>query len=153
MSVPAPAEDAGSGPIAPPARTGFQDRNGLVVVEKRGEDVLGHFDIRPEHLNRQGVVHGGVYSTMLDAMMASAGAHAEGATRHRPVMTISMTVNFTGRAESGRVALRSRVIARTRRSFTAEAHAIGPDGATLAHALGSFRYADAPPAPRAAGAA
>ncbi len=135
---------AGSGPIAPPKRTGFQDRSGLVVAEKRGEWMHGHFDITPEHLNRQGVVHGGVYSTMLDAMMASAGAHVDGADTHQPVMTVSMTVNFTGRADSGRVALTSRVIGRMKRSFTAEAHAHGPDGALLAHALGSFRFAPKP---------
>ncbi|MDF2234717.1 PaaI family thioesterase [Albimonas sp. CAU 1670] len=139
-------------PIPAPPSLGYQDRHGLVVVEKRGPEMFGHFDITPDHLNRQGIVHGGVYATMLDAIMTSAGTYADGAARRRPAVTVSMTVNFTGRASEGRVALRSRLVQRTSRSFTAEAQATAPDGTILAHALGSFRYS-APPAEPAAGGA
>lgn len=126
--------------IDAPQRIGFQDRIGLVLTERTESEIWGHLDIQPDHLNRSGIVHGGVYCTALDATLTGSGLWCPHPGRVRRAVTLSLTVKFTGRATGGRILLHATRVASGRRIYTAVGEATSEDGDVLAHAMGSFQY-------------
>lgn len=93
------------------------------------------------HLNRQGLLHGGVMTTILDAVLGYCGIYTTIAERDRRCLTLSLTCNFVGSAKSG-----DSVIAVARRSgggqsvFFAAAEARDQTGRLLGTAEGVFKY-------------
>ena len=93
---------------------GFNRHLGIQLIEwEQGHCVL-ELPIESHHLNRAGVVHGGVISTLIDAVGSHAGNYAEdGSLRPRSV-TVAMTTQFIGQAKQGplrAVGTRARVAA------------------------------------------
>src|SRR5271169_3039932 len=103
------ADPAGSEPLMsglPPSLEtpqGFSqllDYRLLVWRPDHAEVVL---EIGPRHLNRSGVLHGGVVATLIDTACGYAGVHAIEPGKIRRAVTLSMTVSFLGQAGLGAV--------------------------------------------------
>lgn len=94
-------------------------------------------DVRPEHLNLMGGLHGGVISSLADTAtgVAMHSALDDGWTH----VTTSLHVTFlaSGR-EDDRVLARGRVLRRGRRFGYAEADVARADGSLLARASATF---------------
>lgn len=91
-----------------------------------------HLDIRDEHMNGAGALHGGVHATLMDSAMAVA-LLAMGLR----VSTTQMSVHYLGPATGARITCTARLTHRTRRTALAEARV--HDGETLiALATASF---------------
>lgn len=98
-----------------------------------------HLPVRAELLNRQGVLQGGVLSTLLDVACGYAGLYSP--PMHEPTHghTVSLTVNFINKASSGLVVTKGFLVQRTRTLFFARAEAWHEGTLLLASAQGSFK--------------
>lgn len=57
--------------------------------------------VGPQHLNRLGVMHGGVMATLLDTATGYAVAFAESPDRMKPAVTLTLNTQFLGQATTG----------------------------------------------------
>jgi len=117
-------------------RSAFHRTFGMEVDEaSRGEVVLG-WEAREEHLNLQGLVHGGVLATLLDTAMGLAIRSAlEPGRRH---VTIEMGVHYLRPAHPGRLRARGRVARIGREIAFADAEVVDAQDRVLARATGTF---------------
>jgi 1,4-dihydroxy-2-naphthoyl-CoA hydrolase len=90
-----PAVDLGSA-SAFVAATGFQ------IVEVTGSRVTGHVDLGPEHHTPWGVVHGGVYCTIIESA-ASIGASTAVADRGQFAVGVNNSTDFLRPMTAGRL--------------------------------------------------
>lgn len=96
-------------------------------------------ELRPEHLNLGGVIHGGVLSSLLDIAMAEAGTYCPFPGRMRKAITLSMTTTFTGQCSGGVIRVTGEKRAGGSRIFNSTGEARDADGNLLAIAEGTFR--------------
>lgn len=82
----------------------FVDALGLVIDEVSATRVTGHLDIRPDHLQPYGIVHGGVYCAVVETL-ASYGAAVAAAERvgHAYVVGVSNATDFVRPVHDGRI--------------------------------------------------
>ena len=79
--------------------TGTQSLIGYVldVGAPQGRGGLPPGPGRPLHLNRQGILHGGLAATLLDSAMGATGSLTVDATGRHPFTTLSLTVQLISR--------------------------------------------------------
>jgi uncharacterized protein (TIGR00369 family) len=75
----------------------------LGVKLERWEDGRAEFscELRPELMNRSGAVQGGVIATLIDVACGYSGLYSEVPGEERHAVTITLTVSFANRADSG----------------------------------------------------
>ncbi|MDO5648321.1 PaaI family thioesterase [Paracoccus sp. (in: a-proteobacteria)] len=125
--------------------TGAQRNIGFVLDVGRA-DGQGrcYLQVGDQHLNRAGVLHGGIITTLLDSGMGAAGSlHIDRATLP-PLFTISLTVNFLAPGRPGLVEALARVTGGGRRTMFIAGELHHQDGTLIATATGVFRPAAAP---------
>jgi len=112
-------------------------RRGVVTVTGR---------VEPRHLNINGVVHGGVYATILDTAMGAAVVSLLGPGE--TTATTSLYVEFLRAAREGEtLSARGEVLRRGRHIAFAEGNLVGDDGQRFSQARGTW-YIWSPEAPR-----
>ncbi len=92
--------------------------------------------IRPELLNRAGLLSGAVAYTMVDYAMGSA-LWAQRAPEEA-IATLSISINYLQTARAGDIVCRARVDRRNRTAATLRATVETADGRLLATAIGSY---------------
>lgn len=97
-------------------------------------------EVKPEAINRQGFVHGGVHMILLDTVAGYAGTFCAYPGRYRRAVTLSLTTQFIGAVSGGALFAEARIVGGGRKIFFAEASVQTADGALLATASGAFRY-------------
>ncbi len=80
----------------------FVAASGFVVTEAGGSRVTGHVDLGPDQHTPWGVVHGGVYCTVIESA-ASIGASAAVADRGAFAVGVNNSTDFLRPMTSGRV--------------------------------------------------
>jgi len=120
-------------------RGGFHQEVGFrVLAEKSGRGyctVSGHVEQR--HLNINGIVHGGVYATILDTAMG--GSVVSLLTEDETTATTSLYVEFLRAARQGDVLTAvGRVLRRGRHIAFAEGNLVGAGGERLSQARGTW---------------
>lgn len=96
-------------------------------------------ELRPEHLNLGGVVHGGVLTSLLDIALAEAGTYCPFPGRMRKAITLSLTTTFTGQCSGGVITVTGEKRAGGSRIFNSTGEARDAQGNLLAIAEGTFR--------------
>lgn len=99
--------------------------------------------LRPFHMNRYGIPHGGVYVTLLDTVMGYCGCYTGTPDEKRLAMTLSLTTNFLSRPSGTILTAEGRVTGGGRRTFFADGVLTDDRGTTVATATGTFRYRQA----------
>lgn len=66
-------------------------------------------DLDARHLNRHGVLHGGIAATLLDSVCGATASLTVDDTGRVPFLTISLTTQFLAPASSGRVTAMGQV--------------------------------------------
>jgi uncharacterized protein (TIGR00369 family) len=84
------------------AASAFLAAGGFVVDEHSGSRVTGHIDLGPQHHTRWGVVHGGVYTTVIESA-ASIGASAAVADAGQFAVGVNNSTDFLRSMTAGRV--------------------------------------------------
>ncbi|MBO1111385.1 PaaI family thioesterase [Bordetella petrii] len=125
--------------------TGFEHNPFLhslgAVIESWGDGkIVLSMDLRPQHLNRQGALQGGVVCALLDAACGYSGLVPQTDDSQGNAVTISLAINFIGSVTAGRVIATGTVTGRGRKIYFARADVCTPDGRILASAQGSFKY-------------
>ncbi|SFU88044.1 PaaI family thioesterase [Halomonas korlensis] len=118
---------------------GFQDFLGIRVVDWQPDQVTLELAVEPHHLNRSGIVHGGVLSTLLDVAMSFSGLHCEAPDQLRKAMTLSLTTTFVGPARQGRLRATGTLRGGGRKTFMASGEVVDSVGRLVALGEGSFR--------------
>jgi len=130
-------------------RGGFHHEVGFRVVPERSGrgycTVAGRVERR--HLNINGVVHGGVYATILDTAMG--GSVVSLLTEEETTATTSLYVEFLRAAREGEVlSARGEVLRRGRHIAFAEGELLGTHGERLSQARGTWYIWSAAEPPR-----
>ncbi|MCR6631466.1 MAG: PaaI family thioesterase [Magnetospirillum sp.] len=120
--------------------SGFQDLLGYRLVEWREDEAVLDLLLDHRHLNRAGVVHGGVLSTLIDTACGFAATWCPFEGRVRRVVTLSLTTSFTGQARHGVIVARARKRAGGSKVVFCAAEVTDADGKLLAMGEGTFRY-------------
>jgi uncharacterized protein (TIGR00369 family) len=96
--------------------------------------------IGPEHLNSLGVVHGGVYASLLDASLGHAVSFCTTPGHARYSTTVSLTTTFVAAVSSGTLTAIGRIDGLHGRLVTASGEVRDQDGRLIALGQGSFLY-------------
>jgi uncharacterized protein (TIGR00369 family) len=114
---------------------GFAGRLGVTVQDTGdGEATLG-FEVRDEHLNPAGTLHGGVLATLVDTVMGQA---VRTTTDEGEVpATSQLTVTYLRPGRPGRLEVRGRVRTRGEHLTICEAD-VEQEGKGIAHAVATF---------------
>jgi len=112
---------------------------GVEMLERGRGSARFAFTARPQDLNAQGVVHGGMLAGLMDLLLAmAAGAHPDPAER-RFSITLSMTINFVGAAPPGRLICHGREVGGGRNTVFCDGRIETADGTLIATGQGSFK--------------
>lgn len=99
--------------------------------------------VRPEHLNRSGVVHGGIMMTLIDVACSVAGQYVPPGQPPLLSASISITTSFVGNVDKGTLIATGRKTGGGRRIFFAKGEVRDGKGNLLAQGEGVFRYRSA----------
>lgn len=105
------------------------------------EEGLAEFtlDIEPQHLNRHGIPHGGVYSFLLDCALGYCGAFTGEPDVIQNTLTLSLTVNFLSRPKGTQLIATGRRIGGGAKTYFAEGRLHDETGELIATAQGTFK--------------
>ncbi|MEL6373165.1 MAG: PaaI family thioesterase [Pseudomonadota bacterium] len=132
-------------PALPPVdnrfASGFRSLVGYETIAWRDGYAEIALTIGPQHLNSIAIVHGGVYVTILDAVLGHAACWCDTPGHVRASVTVSLTTSFLKGAREGmRLVARGRLIGVNDRMATCAGDIVDPAGTLCATGQGSFRY-------------
>lgn len=113
-------------------RSEFAFAMGLEVVEARGGASRLTLQVRPDHLNVGGAVHGGVIATMVDVAVGVACHSMDPGGLRRPQATTELSVTFLRAGRNGPLSCVARMRRRGRSLAVGEAEVSDADGRLLA---------------------
>lgn len=122
------------------ADSGFQALIGYRVVEWSDGLAIVELAIGPHHLNRSGVLHGGVLTTLIDTVCGYAGCYSADPGRVRRAVTLSLATSFTGQVVGGMLTAVGRKQSGGRRIFFCSGDVADDAGVLVAVGQGTFRY-------------
>jgi uncharacterized protein (TIGR00369 family) len=96
--------------------------------------------VGPQHMNSIGIVHGGVYASLLDVALGSAVSFCAVPGNARYSTTVSLTVTFLKSSQAGKLIAVGRVNGVEGRLATGTGEVTDEAGTLLAVAQGSFLY-------------
>jgi len=113
----------------------FSRHIGSKVEKVEPGRAICHIDVESIHLNGNGTLHGGVYTSLIDNAMGLSVAALVGLR----TATIGLDVHFLGAVKEGRITCSAEVVHRTRRIATVEAKVRDGDENLVALGTGTFR--------------
>jgi len=120
---------------------GFADLVGYRLGQWREDHAEILLEVDSRHLNRSGVLHGGVLTTLIDAACGYAGCYAAEPGVPRRAFTLSLDCHFTAAAAAGdRLSISARRTGGGRQVFFSRAEVHDQNGRLIAQGAGVFRY-------------
>lgn len=120
--------------------SGFQRNMGYRFAAWREGCAELVMPVRPHHLNRAGVLHGGVLMSLIDTACGFAGCYCPHPGRTRVAVSLSLTTSFVAQCSGGAVRTIARARGGGRRIFIATAEVFDDGGRLLALGEGTYRY-------------
>ena len=116
---------------------GFNADLGFRLVEWADGYAKLELDLTEKHLNRSGILHGGV--TIIDAVGGYCGVWVpEGAEKKR-ALTLSLTTSFMGTTKEGRIYAIAKRRGGGRSVFFASCEVYSPEGTLIAMGEGTYK--------------
>ena len=119
--------------------TGTQTLVGYVVDISDPPHGRCYLDLGPQHLNRHGVLHGGIAVTVLDNACGTTGSLTVDAGGRSPFLTVSMNTQFIGSGRPGRITATGSVTGGGRSLLFIDAELVHEDGTLIAKSTGVFK--------------
>jgi uncharacterized protein (TIGR00369 family) len=118
----------------------FLEMLGIQLI--RWEESLAEFELvlKQQHLNRQGILQGGVTATLLDAACGYSGFLVPENDIPVHAATLSLSMNFVSAARHGTLRAIGRRTGGGRNIFFADGVLHAENGALIASAHGAFKY-------------
>ena len=135
-------------PLAPPEpvegrildHSGCQNNIGFVIdVSPKDGAVTCWLDIRPGHLNRNDLLHGGIMAMLLDIACGYAASRSFDEDTLAPVLTVSLNVNYVAPVDCGRVTATGKVTGGGRKLSYANGELRDENDRLIASASGVFK--------------
>jgi uncharacterized protein (TIGR00369 family) len=151
MSQDAPnPENAPELQIAAPGQSieetvGFNKALGFRLAEWGPSRAVMEVTLNEMHLNRAGVLHGGVLGTLIDAACGFSGVWTPPGAPIVKAMTLTLTTNYLGQVREGTVRAIATKKGGGRKIFFASAEVLSEDGTLLAMGEGSYRIRQSDP--------
>lgn len=117
----------------------LQRHLGFEIVDWKPDFARVELPMLPHLMNRYGIPHGGVYATLLDTAMGFCGCYTGDPAVKRLAMTLSMNVNYEGRAEGTRLICEGHRTGGGAKTFFAQALVTDELGNRIASGTGVFR--------------
>jgi len=99
-------------------------------------------DIEDRHKNRQGGIHGGVTASLIDAATGFCGVYETDPEKRRGNVTVSLNVNYVGRAKGNRLICSAKIIRAGRRIYFASGEVRDEHDNLVASAEAVYAYVD-----------
>jgi uncharacterized protein (TIGR00369 family) len=99
-------------------------------------------DIEDRHRNRQGGLHGGVTASLIDAATGFCGVYEPDPEKRRGNVTVSLNVNFVGRAKGSTLICTAKIIRAGRRIYFASGEVRDEHDNLVASAEAVYAYVD-----------
>ena len=123
---------------------GFADVVGRLTAWREGCAEVT-VTLNAEHMNRSGVMHGGVLTTMTDTACGYTGCYTAKPDQPRRTCTLSLETRFLAEAESGStITVTAEKTGGGRQIFFSRAQAVDQDGRPVGQGSGTFRYRSSP---------
>ena len=113
---------------------------GFRIAEWRDDFARIELAVAANHLNRSGVVHGGVLATMLDVTLGYCGLYTAATKRLRRAVTLTMTTSYLGQARTGTLTCNATKRGGGNTIFMATGEILDDGGKLIAMGEGTFRY-------------
>lgn len=113
---------------------------GIIVEEWTEGAVRVALPLESRHLNRSGVVNGGILATLMDAAGALSGLYCPVEGNARYAVTVSMTVNYIGQSRGTRLYATARRTGGGKKMYFAAIEMTDDTGAVLASGTSVHRY-------------
>lgn len=95
--------------------------------------------VGPQHLNRQGIMHGGITALMLDNAMGAAASLSVDASGTHPFSTLTLNVSYLAPGRQGEICATARITGGGDKVKFIQGELRHQDGTLLATASGAFR--------------
>ena len=119
---------------------GFNAELGFRLTEWRQDYARLELTVAPKHLNRSGIVHGGVLATLIDAAGGYTGVwQPDPAADMIRAVTLSLTTSFVGQSRSGRLIATAHRKGGGKRIFFATGEVHDEAGTLLAFGEATYR--------------
>lgn len=122
------------------ASSPFHELLGLDLVEWRDGFARVICDTGPQHINRSGIVHGGVILSLIDQAGAFAGLWCSVPGNIRRAVTIDLDCRFTGQVDAGRIVAEGKLATRGRNIFFARTEVFDTAGRLVAFGASTHRW-------------
>ena len=96
-------------------------------------------DLMPQHLNRNGVLHGGIVAMLLDVVCGNTASAYFDHVVHPPLVTVSLNTSYVAATRGGRVTGTAQAMGGGRSIAYVNGELHGEDGSLLATAAGVFK--------------
>jgi uncharacterized protein (TIGR00369 family) len=126
--------------LAPEQPSAFQQTMRYRLAEWGPDRAVMALEILPRHLNRAGVVHGGVLATLLDTVGGFAGTYCTVPGNKRGAVTLSLTTTFLSQASSGSLRAVGRRRGGGRKIFMVTCEIFDEQDKLIAMGEGTYRY-------------
>ncbi|HEY4250370.1 MAG TPA: PaaI family thioesterase [Roseomonas sp.] len=124
----------------PASTSPFHDLLGLGLAEWRPGFARMVCTIGPQHMNRSGILHGGVILALIDQSAAFSGLFCTVPGNVRRAVTVDLDCRFTGQVASGTIAAEGRVVSAGRSIFFCRTEVFDAEGRMVAFGASTHRY-------------
>ena len=121
---------------------GLNGRLGFELTEWREGFAKVTVDLDERHENRQGGIHGGVTAALIDATTGFCGIYEPDPEKRRGNVTVSLSVNYTGRPKGTRLTCTAEVLRAGRRFYFASSRVHDDTGNLIASGEAVYAYVD-----------
>ena len=123
-----------------PFASPYRDLLGLRVMEWREGFASLACELRPMHLNRGGIVHGGLLLSLLDEAGGAAGVWCASPGRQRRSVTVDLNCRFVGQARAGRIVATGMLVKAGRTLYFSRSEVRDAAGEMLAFGSSTHRW-------------
>lgn len=96
-------------------------------------------DLEAKHMNRHGILHGGMVATVLDVVCGNTASHFFDPENHAALVTVSLNINYVGAGRGGRVTATAQPVGGGRSISYVNGELRDEEGRLLATASGIFK--------------
>ena len=121
-------------------RDDFHGQLGIELVEWRDGFAKISLEIEPRHLNRSGILHGGVLLTMLDEVGALCGVWCSVKGNRRSSVTVDLDCRFVGQSKAGKVFGTGELVSHGKSLYFTRVQVADPSGRVLAYGASSHKW-------------
>ncbi|WP_226648670.1 PaaI family thioesterase [Microbulbifer variabilis] len=118
----------------------FNNHLGIQIDEWQEGHVVISATVRAEHMNSQGLPHGGFITTLIDIAGSYCGLYCPKPNHQRKSLTLSLTTSFTGMAKTNQLRAIGKLTSSGRKIFYSCTEVYDSVGTLIAIGQMTMRY-------------